>query len=366
MSSSERPDVVVIGAGLVGLSVARGVARKGFSVLVTGTRRQGFASAAAAGLLAPTIEAGSGDTLRFALAARDRYPSFLAELREETGTDVPLHFHGILRLPDSEADGAELSRDAGPFARWLSTAEAAELEPALAAPFGALWHHQDGMVDNVALLGTLERSAAGLGVQRRAVEVMALSPSRQSVELALADGARLSCGTVVIAAGAWASLLDGLPRPLPVTPLRGQMLALAGASLRRPVYAMGGYVAPRLEEGFTIAGSTSEDVGFSPGTTPEALTRFEEIARRLLPARPPVPLRSWSGLRPMTPDGLPILGPDPDVPTVVYACGHSRNGILMAPLTADVVAALLAGEPMPHDITVFAIDRFTSERSQNP
>src|SRR5687767_9923880 len=104
MSSSERPDVVVIGDGLVGLSVARSIAVAGRSVLLMGTRRQGFASTAAAGLLAPTIEAARGGALRFAIAARDRYPSFLAELREETGTDIPLRFDGILRLPDSEAD----------------------------------------------------------------------------------------------------------------------------------------------------------------------------------------------------------------------------------------------------------------------
>lgn len=366
MTSSERPDVAVIGDGLVGLCVARSIASTGRRVLLTGRRQEGFASTAAAGLLAPTIEAGSGDTLRFALAARDRYTSFLAELREETDVEVPIRFDGILRLPNSESDRELLAREAGAFARWLSSAEAAELEPALAAPLGALWNDQDGMVDNIAMLGALERSAVRLGVLRRAGEVTALSQSHHSVELSLNDGGRISCGMVVIAAGAWAARLDGLPRPLPVTPLRGQMLALAGVSLRRPVYGMGGYLAPRLEQGITIAGSTSEEVGFSPGTTPEALARFTELAGTLVPGIAPAPLRSWSGLRPMTPDGFPIIGPDPDVPTVVYACGHSRNGILMAPLTGDVVAAHLAGAETPHGATAFSILRFSAERRPNP
>ena len=365
MSTDERPDVLVIGDGLVGISVARAVAARGQRVLVTGARREGFASTAAAGLLAPTIEAAQGGALRFAMAARDRFSSFVNELRDATGIHVPLRFEGILRLPFSEAERALLETDVGPFAHWISPAETTALEPHLFAPLGALWHDQDGTVDNVALLDAVERSAAMAGVRRRDGEIAALSQSRHAVEVALADGSRISCGVVVVAAGAWAARILGLPRPLPVRPLRGQMLALAGSPLRRPVYASGGYLAPRTGGDYTIAGSTSEEVGFAPGTTPDALARFADLAARLLPATSPIPLRSWSGLRPMTPDGLPILGADPGSPSVIYACGHSRNGILMAPLTGDVVAAHIAGKPTPYDIAPFAIDRFGPKVGEN-
>lgn len=358
MPSSEHPDLVVVGDGIVGLACARALRRAGMRPLLLGHRREGRASPAAGGFLAPTIEATHGGALDFALAARDGYRRYLEELREQTGLDVPLHLDGILRLAASEEECAALRRDEGLWAHWLQAHEVGVLEPALHAPFGGLLHPSDGLADNVALLEALERALALDGVPHVVAGARRLEFVPGGVTVHTTDGGHLSCAMVVLAAGAWAPLVEGLPTPLPVFPLRGQMLALVGIHVSRPVYARGLYLAPRFRQGVTIVGSTSEDIGFQPGTTADTIARFEEVARRLLPSTDHVRADAWSGLRPMTPDGLPILGVDRTTPSLIYACGHSRNGILLAPLTGDVVARLAAGSPPGFDLSPFRADRF--------
>lgn len=359
MPSSEHPDLIVIGDGIVGLSCARALKRAGMRPLLLGHRREGRASPAAGGFLAPTIEATHGGALDFALAARDGYRHFLEGLGEQTGVEVPLHLDGIVRLAAAEEECAALRRDEGPWARWLEAHEVGALEPALHTTFGGLLHHADGLADNVALLEALERALVLDGVPRVDAGARRLDFVAGGVTVHTTDGERLSCATVVLAAGAWAPLVEGLPEPsLPVTPLRGQMLALEGIHVSRPVYARGIYLAPRFRQGVTIVGSTSEDIGFQPGTTADTIDRFAEVARRLLPTTRHVRADAWSGLRPMTPDGLPIIGVDRTAPSLIYACGHSRNGILLAPLTGDVVARLAAGSPPGFDLSPFRPDRF--------
>ena len=165
---------------------------------------------------------------------------------------------------------------------------------------------------------------------------------------------------MVIAAGAWAAGLGGLPRPLPVEPLRGQMLSLAGSPLRHVTYGAGGYAVPR-GDGRTIVGSTMERVAFDAGTTEAGLAQVRATGGAICPALADRRmLNGWSGLRPVTPDFLPILGRDPEFPALVYACGHSRNGVLLAPLTGDVVADIVLDRPPTHDISPFRIERFAA------
>jgi glycine oxidase len=163
---------------------------------------------------------------------------------------------------------------------------------------------------------------------------------------------------LVLATGAWAPELAGLPRALPVAPVRGQMMSVASRALRHVVFAGGGYAVPR-PDGRTLVGSTYEHVGFDGAHTEAGAVAVRDIAGRISPALGGAPrLNVWAGLRPMTPDGQPIVGVDPRHPALVYACGHSRNGVLLAPLTGSAAAALALGEAPAVDLTPYRVDRF--------
>jgi glycine oxidase len=173
-----------------------------------------------------------------------------------------------------------------------------------------------------------------------------------------AGGDRIEASRIVLAAGAWAPLIRGLPRKLDVRPLRGQMIALPGTPLRHSVFGGHDYLVPRAD-GVTLAGATLEEVGFESAITASAGTHLAAAAAALSPRFAGVaPVRQWSGLRPATPDLLPILGPDPTAPALLYACGHSRNGILLAPYTARAIAGYVVGEALERDVGIFSISRF--------
>ena len=364
MTSSDFADVIVVGDGLIGLACARATAARGLSTCLIGRRRPGLASAAAAGFLAPTIDPAKGSALSFMLEARARYRSFIEELRAVSGHDLPFALDGILRLPATEREARAMAASGDKMSRWLSPAEVAELEPALDAPFGARFHAEDGMVDNQRLLRLLDEAIALGHIPRIEGDVRRVETAGSLAAVELEDGGRLRCRHLVLAGGAWQPLLPGLPRPIPVLPLRGQMMSLTGTPVMRPVFGFGGYVIPRPADRQVIVGSTSEAVRYTLGTTDAALNGFREVAARMVPALARADeVRTWSGLRPMTYDGLPILGPDPSHPAILYACGHSRNGILLAPLTGDVIASLAAGEAPEVDISPFSISRFPASAS---
>jgi len=357
-------DVVVVGGGLIGLASAAELAERGLTVTLLADPRPGEASPAAAGMLAPSVERANGAAHRFAVAARDRYPSYVARLAERTGLTVPLNRLGIFELALDERSAAELRALAGPrgdggTAAWLDAAQLAAEEPALGHAAGALLQPDDGAVDNVVLIRALEALLATetrVRVLRLPAQSVALGDDR--AEVVTRGGERVSCARVVLAAGAWAGQIAGLPRSVPVEPLRGQMIALASSPLRHVVYGAGGYVVPR-EDGRTLVGATMERVAFDATTTRPALDQMRATGTAICPALAGARLiAGWAGLRPVTPDMLPIIGPDPDRPSLLYACGHSRNGILMAPLTADVVADLVTGAVPKWDLSPFRMERF--------
>ena len=350
-------DVLVVGDGLVGLACATALADGGARVGLLGAREPGQASQAAAGMLAPGVERATGAAHDFALLARDRYPAYVAALRARTGIDVALDRNGVLQVAPSAARAAELHDSLAGDARWLDPGELAALEPALAPAVGAVLHPGDGAVDNRALLAALQAATvahpriAPLGTAAH------LEPLGRRAAVRTADGGRHEAARVVLAAGAWSATLQGLPRRLPVEPVRGQMLALGATPLRHVVYGVGGYVVPRADR--TLVGSTMERVGFDPRTTDVAVAGLRAAGEAICPALADAPeLARWAGLRPVTPDGLPILGRDPEHEALVYATGHSRNGVLLTPLTAECVAALVAGAPPPADLGPFRIERF--------
>ena len=360
-----EPDAIIIGGGLAGLTSALACADRGLRIILVAETRPGSASAASAGVLGPSIGRGpkGGRVGRFMLAARDGYPRYLDSLRERTGTGVDT-VTGALEVALNETHFTELRSRAAKLAgtEVLGRREAEVLEPALVPVAGALYHPRDGAVDAVALLAALrDATSAHAGVARIASAAVALAGADTgAVVVTLSDGSRLSAPNVVLAAGAWVPRVDGLPRTLPVRAVKGEIaIARGAAGIRRVVFGAGGYLVPRPGE--LLIGATSDEANLDADPTDAAARELWMTARSLLRDWPDVATSFASqraGLRPMTPDGYPILGRDPDAPGLIYACGYSRNGVLIAPLAADCVSALVSGENPGYDLTAFSVSRF--------
>jgi glycine oxidase ThiO len=350
---SNTADVLVLGGGIAGLTVALEAARRQLSVILLDTPRPGAASRAAAGMLAPSLEELPQGMLGAAMAARDCYPSYVAALRDQTGIDVPLDRGGILQLA-SEADAESLRRRAPAGAEWLDAAALADREPAFGVHFGALHHPLDGAVDNLLLMDALERAVAlTTAIKRVTAEVLSIDADQPSA-LTPTRG-RFFATRLVLCTGAWAGSLPGLPRRVPVRPVRGQLLRLAQSPVRHVTYGGGGYLVPRGDT--VLIGATSEEAGFENETSLGGLSALRSIATRAIPALAnALVVDHWAGLRPMSLDTHPILGADPESPALVYACGYSRNGILFGPWAAAELANVLVGEPAP-GLAPFAVDR---------
>jgi glycine oxidase ThiO len=350
---SNTADVLVIGGGIAGLTVALEAARRDLSVIILDSPRPGAASRAAAGLLAPSVDELPPEMRRAAFAARDHYPSYLGAVRELTGVDVPLDRGGILQLV-SETDAEALRRDAPAEAEWLDATALADREPAFRGHHGALLHTLDGAVDNLVLMDALERAISVTATIRRvAADVLSIDADQPSA-LTPTRG-RFFATRLVLSTGAWAGSLPGLPRRIPVRPVRGQLLRLAQTPVRHVTYGAGGYLVPRADT--VLVGATSEEAGFENETSLAGLSVLRSIASRAIPALAnALVVDHWAGLRPMSLDTHPILGADPESPALVYACGYSRNGILFAPWAAAQLANVLTGDPAP-ELAPFQVDR---------
>lgn len=356
--SASAADVIVVGDGVIGLAVALAVASRGASCRIIGHPSPGAASAAAGGLLAPSIGEAPPAVRAVLMTAREGYPAYLHWLAERTGIEVALNRLGILEVASSPEAFAELTRHAPAGVSLLSGTQAVGIEPPLVAAAGALYHPADGAVDNVRLLEAMREAVrCEWAIESVVGRVVRLQWKDGSPAAITEDGQRHAAAAIVLAAGAWSPLVDGLPRPLRLEPVRGQMLALQASLVRHVIAGAGVYLVPRAER--TLVGSTLERVGFDSGTTPGALGHLHEAAGILCPdLRDAAVAGGWAGLRPVTPDFAPIIGRDPDQKALLYACGHGKNGILLAPLTGECVAALLAGTAPPVDLRPFAVERF--------
>jgi len=343
-------DVLVIGDGVIGLSTALELARAGARAHVISVRRDGSASGAAAGLLAPSIGRLHPVVRQFFESSLARYPEFVERLRA-FDRDLSL-VEGLIQVSAAAASTAH-------GAVHLDAAAVATAEPELAAPSGATLHPRDGAIDNVRLMSALARavdSEPGLTVTL-GDPVTRVDFDGPLVEAGTHGGRSFRARCVVLAAGAWAAEVAGLPRPLPVAPLKGQMLALQAQCLRHAIAGDDVYLVPRQEE--VVAGATVEHAGFDTTVDDRAIEQLRRAAVTLCPALgDALVIRRWAGIRPATPDLLPILGPDPDVSELIYACGHSKNGILLAPETAVAVAKLAQGYPAGSDLSPFSVGRF--------
>jgi glycine oxidase len=360
-------DVIVVGGGPIGAACARELALSGRRVLVLdpeGESGQGWK--AAAGMLAPQIEAHQEDPLlELGLAAREHYESLAAALRSTTDIDIGLWRQGIAHVAGDEAEAGELrakvawQRQQGHLADWLDADEVKSRWPWLGPSAGALWAPHEGAVEPERLVGALRQDARRLGAVLEQDAATAVESRGERVVGVVGRGGRYAAGDVIIAAGAWSSAVAGVPRPIAVAPVRGQMAAFpwpAGAR-RAIVYGRGGYLVARGNE--AIAGSTMEFAGFDAEVTSAGLARVFASATALCPRLTGAEVRrTWAGLRPMTPDGLPIIGAEPRLQGLWYATGHGRNGILLAGLTGLLMRQLLGGEPPDEDLAPFAPERF--------
>jgi glycine oxidase len=359
-------DVLIIGGGAVGAACAREMARTGRRVGVLDRREdRGDAWRAAAGMLAPQIEARQDDPLfELGLVGRERYRDLSAELLESTGIDVGLWQEGILRVALDETDVAESrataawQRQQGHVCDWLDAAEIAARWPWLAPVQGGLWAPHEGALRPERLVAALLADAERHGAQLVRDEAVALESAGDRVTGARGRE-RYAAGAVVLAAGAWSGRLRGLPRPVSVEPVRGQMAALPwpGDVPRAIVYNRDCYIVARDDE--AVIGSTMEYTGFDVGTTSAGLGRVFARASALCPVLSTLELkRTWSGLRPMTPDARPIIGREPALDGLWYATGHGRNGILLAGITGMLIRQLIDGEEIDEDLTAVSPERF--------
>jgi glycine oxidase len=364
---SSKPDVIVIGGGAIGAACARELASSGRKVLVLEVGGDmGQAWRASGGMLAPQIEADGRDPLlKLGLAAREHYQPLAEALRDTTGIDIGLWQEGIARVAGTDEEAEELKskvawqQQEGHLSDWLDSAEVKRRWPWLGPTAGALWAARDGALDPERLVEALRADAQRLGavlVTDRAVRV---DREGKRVTGVTGEADRYSAGDVVLAAGAWSGLLEGLPRPIPVQPVRGQMAAVPWPAdiPRAIVYHKDCYLLARGSE--AIIGSTMEHVGFRPEVTSAGLATIFAATVILCPSliRSKVK-RTWAGLRPMTPDGLPIIGGEPLVEGLWYATGHGRNGILLAGITGAIVAQLVNREAPNAGLQAFAADRF--------
>jgi len=377
-SAARNADVLVAGAGVIGLAVAWRAAQRGLSVTVADPAAGSGATNAAAGMLAPVTELAYGETPLLALnvSSARRYPSFVAELEQDSAMTVGYRTCGTLQVAWDGADLAAL-RDLHAFQLSLGLAaelvtgrELHRLEPGLAVGLpGGVVAAGDHQVDNRLLYAALRAAAAREGVAFAASRVTDLVVTGDRVTGARLDtGEVLGAGAVVLAAGAWSMQVGGLPPDLlpTIRPVKGQTLRLRTTGepllrhvLRGSVRGSPVYLVPRADGGIVV-GASSEAVGFDLRPRAGAVYELLRDAQALLPAIGEAEIDEIStGLRPATPDNAPLIGRT-SLPGLLLATGHYRNGLLLAPVTADTIADLLAGGADQPELAAAAPTRFAA------
>ena len=364
-------DVVILGGGIIGLACARELAKAGLQVEVVERREAGAeASLAAAGMLAPLAESPApGPFFDACRASRDLWAAWAAELAEETGLSIEHDASGSLVVALEPAEEPELeqlaaaARALGEPVEEIAPETLAQWVPDVAPSVRlALRLPGDHRVDNVQACAVLAAAAARAGATLtygfEVTRVERAGNDGERVRIIGKNGSRESA-RLVLAAGAWSGRIPGLPA-LPVRPVRGQIVLLAGVAWpwKGSVRGLHAYVVRRGATGLLV-GTTMEEAGFDPHPTLAGAEDLLTFARRTFPGLAGARLEAvWAGLRPGTPDGLPILGPLPGWPAVLAATGHFRNGILLAPWTAREIARMVASGGVVEPASPFFPGRF--------
>jgi len=361
------PDITVVGAGAIGAASAWRLAQRGAAVAMLRDPHSPPASSVAAGMLAPVTEAEFGEErlLRLNLASSGLYPSFVEELEQATGLDVGYRKCGTLLVARDHDDNRVLDelhgfqRRLGLDAKRLSGREARSLESALSPRIrGGILVDDDHQVDPPVLMEALYLACERAGVEMLVGRAVAIGPGYATLE----DGRTISSGKVVLAAGSYSGRIEGAAEAFPVRPVKGQLVHLkARVGTRLPsrnVRGLDVYVVPRAD-GRVVLGASVEEQGFDTTLTAGVVHDLLRYAYEILPGVTEMEFAGvTAGLRPATPDNAPVIGEL--APGVIAAVGHYRNGILLAPITARIVADLV--ESGSHELAgALAPDRFARE-----
>ena len=375
-ASTPIPDVVVVGGGLIGLAIAWRAAATGLGTMLCDPHPRKGASWAAAGMLAPVTEVHYGEEalLRLNLEGSRRWPAFASELAEAAGRDPGYHECGAVLVARDADDLAVLDelfkfqRELGLQVQRLRSRELRALEPGLAPTVrGGLHAPSEHQVDNRACVNALTAACERAGVDVLRVAVTGLRADGDRVTgVRLEGGAEVGAGTVVLAAGCWSGRLGGVdPRTLPpVRPVKGQLLHLRGRAdsllATHNVRGLDCYVVTR-PDGRVVVGATVEERGFDTTPSAGAVGDLLRDGRELLPDVAELDFVGVAvGLRPGTPDNAPLIGPAPGVDGLVHATGHYRNGVLLTPITADLVTELLETGKLSEEAAPFDPGRFVA------
>jgi glycine oxidase len=346
-------DVIIVGGGIIGLSLSLALRKRGVKVLVVERGEPGReASHAAAGMLTECTIETPASLQPLARASAQMYPEFVHELQDESGLNVDLRDQGTLLFLSAEHAGRRLD------AEEISAAQLAQLEPALAGQTHPAFYLKERSVDPRALTAAVLKAAKHREVDissGTAVQSLLLSDGR--VAGVTTDKTSYHAPVVVNCAGAWAGQISG--HHFPTRPVKGQMLCVVGGPvLTHVLRAPDVYLVPR-SDGRVLIGATVEEAGYDKRTDADTIQRMHRAAVALVPGLERARMSaSWAGLRPGTPDDLPILGAT-GTPGYFVAAGHFRDGILLAPVTAHVMAQAVTGAKLELDITLFSPARFT-------
>lgn len=368
-------NIVVVGAGVIGASISKALAKRGASVTVLDMRGPGRgASWASAGLLAPYTEAQEKTPLLdMGIRSLALFDKFIENTQAASGQSTRIEYArtGTFEVAFTDDDAAHLTSvkswldRTGAASEWLEGAAARMFEPSIAPEVrGGLFIPQHGFVGVNSLVTALVNAARFAGATIESpIEAVDVTHNRQGVVVRAGDR-RYEADRVVIAAGSWSRRVRvaGLA-PIPVRPVRGQMLHLRWTAERkpaRPVWGPGCYTVP-WSDGTVLVGATVEEVGFDESTTVAGLQSLTAaVSRMLADASTAAVIDARAGLRPATADGLPIIGISQTAPNVMFATGHFRNGILLAPLTASMVETALLDGRMDAMMTVTSPERLVS------
>jgi glycine oxidase len=362
-------DAAIIGGGIIGSSLAWELARNKLRVVVLDRQQPGReASWAAAGILSPAPESPAAfPMVPLGRASLALYPEFVAAIEEDSGESAGFRPKGTLQTFFARDAERELStlmalhHGLGLAAEALRIEDARELEPALSGEvLAAALRPQEASVDNRALTRGAILAAQRAGAEfRSGQQVTRLLREGDRCTGVVAAGEGIAASTVVLAAGCFSGEIAGVSRYAPVRPARGQMVALRAPSvpIERVLWSERVYIVPR-NDGRLVAGSTVEYAGFEKGLTPAGLQEILSAAMEIAPALKDAAIEeTWSGLRPDSPDHLPILGPT-DLDGLLVATGHFRSGILLAPVTAKLIREWITGQGVSINCEAFSPMRF--------